>query len=87
MGRGLAGWIEEAAAWQEGAQAAWLAQAALGAGVGELAQEWMVARNLALKGSRRPRADLVLRLSRRLQALAEWEELLLGRLEEELSGR
>jgi len=115
--RQLAGWIEEAAGWHEGAQAAWLAQttqlkwvglarrqharfldraggrleqpglAALGAGVGELAQEWMVARNLALKGSRRPRADLVLRLSRRLEALAEWEELLLGRLEEELSGR
>lgn len=34
VGWGLAGWIEEAAAWQEGAQAAWLAQAALGAGVG-----------------------------------------------------
>lgn len=60
------------------------ALAALGAGVEELAQEWMVARNLALKGSRRPRADLTLRLSRRLESLAEWEELLLGRIGEEL---
>jgi hypothetical protein len=61
--------------------------AGLGAAVEEVAQEWMVARNLALKGRRRPRADLVRRLSCRLEALAEWEGLLLGRLEEALAGR
>lgn len=113
--RRLAGWIEEASAWQEGLQAAVLAQAtqlkwvglarrqhgrflahagarlgrpglaALGAAVEELAQEWMVARNLALKGSRRPGTGMTLRLSSRLEALAEWEELLLRRLEEGLA--
>lgn len=115
--RQLAGWIEEAAAWQEALQASLLAQAgqlkwvglarrqharflayagtrleqpelvALGAAVEELAQEWMVARNLALKGSRRPRAGITLRLSSRLEALAEWEELLLRRLDERMEGR
>ncbi len=115
--RHLAGWIEEAAGWQGGLQAALLAQLAqlkwvglarrqharflahagaslglpelgpLGAEVEALAQEWMVARNLALKGRRRPGADLVRRLSCRLEALAEWEELLLGRLGERIEGR
>lgn len=63
------------------------ALAVLAAAVEEVAQEWMVARNLALKGSRRPRAGLAQRLARRLEALAEWEELLLRRLEEEMADR
>lgn len=114
--RQLAGWIEEAAAWQEALQAAVLAQVgqlkwvglarrqharflahagarleqpelvALGAAVEEVAQEWMVVRNLALKGSRHPRAGMALRLSSRLEALAEWEELLLRRLDERMAG-
>ncbi|MBI2504191.1 MAG: hypothetical protein HYW07_13280 [Candidatus Latescibacteria bacterium] len=115
--RQLAGWIEEAVAWQEALQAALLAQltqlkwvglarrqharflahagarleepelAALGTQVEEVAQEWMVARNLALKGHRRPTAGMALRLSCRLEALAEWEELLLRRLDERMEGR
>ena len=115
--RQLAGWIEEAAAWQEALQAALLAQVAqlkwvglarrqharflahagarleepelvaLGAEVEEVAQEWIVARNLALKGSHRPRGEVALRLSCRLEALAEWEELLLSRLDERMAGR
>ena len=110
--RQLAGWIGEAAAWQEALQAAVLAHAtqlkwvglarrqharflahagarlkqpqlvALGAAVAEMAQEWMVVCNLALKGSRHPAAGLARRLSCRLEALAEWEELLLRRLDE-----
>lgn len=59
----------------------------LGAAVEEVAQEWMVARNLALKGSRHPRTGMALRLSCRLEALAEWEELLLRRLDERMDGR
>jgi hypothetical protein len=59
----------------------------LGVAVAEVAQEWMVARNLALKGSRHPRAGMALRLSCRLEALAEWEELLLRRLDERMDGR
>lgn len=60
---------------------------ALGVAVEEVAQEWMVARNLALKGSRQPRGGLALRLSSRLEALAEWEELLLRNLDERMDGR
>jgi hypothetical protein len=63
------------------------ALAALGIEVEDVAQEWIVARNLALKGSRRPRAGLARRLGCRLEALAEWEELLLGRLDERIVGR
>lgn len=61
--------------------------AALGAEVEAVAQEWMVARNLALKGSRNPRAGMARRLSCRLEALAEWEELLLRRLDERMEVR
>ena len=50
----------------------------------EVAQEWMVARNLALKGGRSGSGAVAARLGRRLWALAEWEELLLGGLAAEV---
>lgn len=60
--------------------------AALGEELRAVAQEWMVIRNLGLKGHRHPRTDLVRRLVCRLESLAEWEGLLLGRLEGALAG-